>query len=319
MTANSLIRLIQNRQPILMEGSLIERLSREFGVPLDSHILNAALLLDPVNRAHMASLHKAYIDVGRKYDLPLLLLTPTWRVNSERVRLAGIAPEINVNHLAVEYLHELRDEAGEYGSYISVGGLMGPQGDAYDPVARITPEEARSFHLAQAEGLADAGVDFLIASTLPTFDEALGISHAMASTALPYFVSYVIHAEGTLLDGTALHEAIEQIDRECDPAPLLHLVNCVHPAVLQRALSHEASLGHILIERLGGLQANTSTLRPEELDNLDHLESEEPHIFGGAVLELVTAFPMCILGGCCGTDEHHVEEIARVLRWQAAQ
>ena len=317
MEATLFTQMIQERVPLLMEGSLVERLTRELGHELDPHISNASLLLSDDGIAQLAALQREYIEVGRNSGLPLILLTPTWRANPERLHRAGVPENVDLNAKAVEYLKAMRAEQGAYGDKIFIGGLMGVKGDAYDPSLALGTPEAEAFHREQASRLADAGVNFLIASTVPAASEAVGLAKAFASTKIPYIISYVIRPEGTLLDGTPLHEIVATIDRTVDPKPITHLVNCVHPSVFLKAMEAERGRGYDLTDRILGLQANTSTRSPEELDGLDHLEGEEPEPFGRAMGEAAAANRCSLLGGCCGTDARHIQQIASWMTGKA--
>ena len=55
---------------------------------------------------------------------------------------------------------------------------MACKGDAYRPEEALSKEEAALFHREQAEALAQSGVDFIKAATLPAFSEAYGIASA---------------------------------------------------------------------------------------------------------------------------------------------
>jgi len=64
----------------------------------------------------------------------------------------------------------------------------------------------------QIKSVAQSGVDFIMASTLPAFSEAMCIALALSKFNIPYIISFVVTPEGTLLDGTPVHEAIDKID-----------------------------------------------------------------------------------------------------------
>jgi homocysteine S-methyltransferase len=66
-------------------------------------------------------------------------------------------------------------------------------------------------------------------------------------------------------------------------------------------------------KRVAGLLANTAALNPEELDNSEELVEEDPQIFGKSVASLHAELGMKILGGCCGTDERHIDNLAKRL------
>ena len=60
-------------------------------------------------------------------------------------------------------------------------------------------------------------------------------------------------------------EAVEFIDNNTERKPVCYMSNCVHPAVLESALSQKFNAENPYIKRILGLQANTSPLSPEEL------------------------------------------------------
>jgi homocysteine S-methyltransferase len=194
---------------------------------------------------------------------------------------------------------------------VRLGGLIGCAGDAYRPTEGLTRDEAARFHLAQTTALAAAGADFLFAATLPNVEEACGIALAMAGCHIPYVLSFVLKRGGALLDGTPLHEAVAAIDSVVDPRPLFYMVNCMHPSVCEAAFVGETSRSRRVTKWVIGLQANASDKSPEELEGLAQLEADPPEVLADAMLRLHRRFGTKILGGCCGTDDRHIEQIAR--------
>ena len=314
----SRLRAALEREPfVLTEGAVIERLSREPGLPLDLYILHARLVYDERGRRALGRIYRGYLEVGRRHDLPMIVLTPTWRASAARLERAGFPRADPVNADCARFLRELVVEYGGYARSVHVGGLMGCVGDAYRPQEALSRKEATRAHAPQARALAEAGVDFLLASTLPALSEAAGMAEAMAAAAaaaedgLPYLLSFVVRPEGTLLDGMPLHRAVREIDASASPPPLCYLLNCVHPTVYAQAMQAQLGLDPTLCERVVGLQGNTSCRSPEELDALSWLDSEEPESFAAAMLALHRDLGARVLGGCCGTDERHIEWIAR--------
>jgi homocysteine S-methyltransferase len=143
--------------------------------------------------------------------------------------------------------------------------------------------------------------------------EAVGLARALAATGLTYLLSFVARPEGTLLDGTPLELAIATIDTSAEPRPLAYLINCTHASVFRSALLHETNSSPQVRKRMVGLLANTAALSPEELDASTELVEEAPETFGRSVAALHGELGMKVLGGCCGTDERHIEQLAREL------
>jgi homocysteine S-methyltransferase len=305
-------QFLEKHPCILGEGAVIERLRRNPALELDPFLVNSAFIYDPAKRAALEAICRQYMDIGREFNLPLLVSTPTWRASRERIAAAGYGG-VEVNGDNVRFLEELRRSYGPYGEKIVICGLMSCAGDAYDPAAALTVDEALQFHAWQAEKLAETGIDFLLASTLPACSEATGLAMALAATGKPYLISFIARPGGTLLDGTPLHEAITAIDAPVTPKPVAYLLNCTHASFARAALEHETNSSALVRERVIGLLANTAALSPEELDNSTALVEEEPETFARSVAALRTESGLKILGGCCGTDDRHIRSLAEQL------
>ncbi|MBU0507833.1 homocysteine S-methyltransferase family protein [bacterium] len=306
--------IIASAPAILAEGAVIERLKRDGRFPLDPHVLHAGWPYDRHRRALLEEIWRGYLAIGREFDLPMIVLAPTWRASSERVAAAGLKSVRDVNVRGVRMLAGLRDELGDYGRHVFIGGIIGPRGDAYNPAEALTTHEACSFHRPQIRALAEADPDFLQAATLPALSEAIGISEAMNETGCPGIISFVLLREGTLLDGTPLSEAVARLDREPHSRPFAYMVNCTHPAFFHEAMEREVAKLPALRERVIGLQANTAALSPEQLDDAPAPVSQDPESFADAMIEVHRRFSTKILGGCCGTDHRHMRAIAERIR-----
>lgn len=297
---------------ILGEGAVIERLRRSADIRLDEHVVNSALIYQEAGRSALEAICRQYLEIGQRYNLPLMLSTPTWRAGRERIAAAGLAGR-DLNGDNARFLFELRDSYDDYARQVVICGLMSCRGDAYKPSGAMTAGAAGEYHAWQAEALAAAGVDFLLAATLPALSEAIGLARAQAATGLPYLISFVARPEGTLLDGTPLNEAIAAIDAATTPRPLAYLINCTHASVFRSAMLHDSNSSPLVRERVIGLLANTAPLSPEELDDSPELVEEAPEVFGRGVSALHDELGMKVLGGCCGTDQRHIACLAGEL------
>ena len=303
------IKTISTAPFILAEGSVFERLHRDPSIHLDPHILHAGFVYTEWGRGVLEEIYRSYIDIGHAHNLPMIIFTPTWRANPDRLKAVGFWDDNTVNQDCVRFMLDIRKSYREYAPNIFIGGDLGPYGDAYDPSEALSTKEAAEFHRQQAQELADAGVDFLMAATLPAFTEAIGLSQAMAETGIPYIPSFVIRKSGALLDGTPLHQAVTQIDATVNPKPIGYMINCVHPTVFAEAMNHEIAQSPTIKDRILGLQANTSSKPPEELDGLEELDTSPPDQFAAQMIDLHRSFGTKILGGCCGTNHHHIQHI----------
>lgn len=304
--------LYRNSPCILGEGAVIERLRRDSGLELDPYLVNAAFIYTEETRQAQDAICRQYLEIGREYNLPLLMSTPTWRASQERIAQAGYV-DCDVNADNAKHLNELRASLGDYAEKVVVSGLMSCKGNAYAPEEALDVDEAHRFHSWQAERLGEADVDVIMASTLPSKSEASGIALALAETGKPYIISFVVRPEGTLLDGTPLREVVAEIDALTSPQPFAYMINCSHASFARQALLHPVNSSTEVRERMAGLLANTAALTPEELDGCDSLVEEDPETFGHSVAELHKGLGLKILGGCCGTDDRHIRALATRL------
>ena len=148
---------------------------------------------------------------------------------------------------------------------------------------------------------------------MPTLPEAAGMAQAMAKTGIPYIISFTIQEDGKLIDGTTIADAIQYIDAVTEKKPVCYMTNCVHPSIVKKALLQPFNQNSIVRERFLGIQANTSPLSYAQLDGSAELKCSEPEDFAKEMMTLTNIGNIKIWGGCCGTDNRHMECLAKML------
>lgn len=299
--------LKKNRR-VLMEGALGERLKREFGLVFDERITMAGFVYQEAGKQALTELWKQYADIADRYQVPFLATTPTRRVNQERVKGFNYPDGIIIDNVAL-----LKRVQKECSCEMYAGALIGSKGNAYTGDEPLSIYESMEFHEWEIERFARAGVDFFYAALLPNLEEAIGIAKAIERTKIPYIISFTIQADGCLIDGTSISEAIERIDASVKIKPAFYMTNCVHPTIVKEALEKPFNRTKMVQNRFLGIQANTSPLSYKELDNSLVLRSSEPEEFAEAMKALDELKYMKLLGGCCGTDWRHMEAVAKQL------
>ena len=118
-----------------------------------------------------------------------------------------------------------------------------------------------------------------------------------------------MRAGGTLLDGTPLATAIARLDSEVMHPPVGYSVNCVHPDVFRSAVERAGQAR----SRIVALQANASSLTPEQLDGAAGVEGDAPERWAAAMVDACRAQSLAIVGGCCGTSPDHMRALAAAI------
>ncbi|QFT53914.1 homocysteine S-methyltransferase family protein [Microbulbifer sp. THAF38] len=264
-------------------------------ISLDENLINAHLIYSPIGRSSLAKIYNEYIDLAIQASLPLLIAAPTWRANYERV-LASEFPEC-INQDSIAFIRSLIPETNHN---VRVGGLIGCKNDCYRPEQSLSISEAKYFHSWQVNEFSNTDVDYLMAVTLPSLSEALGLAILMSRQSKPFIISFVLDDQSNLLDGTPLHIAISEIDELLESKkPLGYFINCVHPKYIK--------LDKVPCGRLLGVQANASSLSHQELELASSVQVDDIHEWGSAMISLHSNYGVKVLGGCCGTDKRHLE------------
>jgi S-methylmethionine-dependent homocysteine/selenocysteine methylase len=298
---------------LLANGGVMARIMARRDIDLDPHVLHATAVFDERARPILADVYSSYADVAVRYRMPMMCSTPTLRANAERVPQSPYGDTRSVNRSCVEFLSETLGRFTDWRKHLYLAGSVGPKGDTYRPETALATEAAARFHTEQTEALVEAGVDLLVAYTLPAFVEAAGMAKAFAASDTPYVLSFVLDREGRLLDGTLLETAIDAIDDSAEQAPLFYLTNCSHSLAIRAGLTRVGRDAPHALKRIAGVRPNASPRSQTELEGLDHIATESPEDFASAMVTLREEFKLKVLGGCCGTDERHLEELAKSI------
>lgn len=303
----ALREILDGNDFILTEAAVIEQLRRSEGVALHPHLENSLLIYSEIGSTALTRLYHTFIDVSRRAGVPIIICTPTWRANRKRVAAADISNDLN--GAAVRFIKQIREGYGPWADHICIGGLMGCKNDCYKPDEGLLEAEAEEFHSWQIAELAGAGVDFILAATLPALPEAIGIARAIAKTGISYVISFVINKDGKILDGNSLERCFRIIDSISGRPPVGYMINCSYPSFLN---AHRQP--HSVLSRLIGYQANASSFDHSQLDGAEVLHADDINEWSSLMIELNRKYGIKILGGCCGTSSIHLEHLVQKLK-----
>ncbi|MBF2098656.1 MAG: homocysteine S-methyltransferase family protein [Gloeomargaritaceae cyanobacterium C42_A2020_066] len=253
---------------------------------------------------------QTYARLANTYQVGLILESATWRANPDWGAKLGYAPKIlaEMNTQAIQLLREIQAEYQTVHTPIVVSGNLGPRGDGYVPTTAMTAEQAQTYHQFQIATLQGAGAELITAMTINYVEEAIGIVRAAQAVGMPVVIAFTVETDGRLPTGQSLQAAIEAVDVATGQGPLYYMINCAHPTHFAGILAPGAPW----VERIRGLRANASTMSHAEHNESETLDDGNPQELGDLYRELQASFPhITILGGCCGTDDRHVEAICR--------
>ncbi len=290
----------------------------------DSGMETTLIFLDGIELPHFASFdllktaagtkvvrdyYARHAEIARRNAMGFIFEAPTWRASADWGAKLGYSATglADINRASIAVLEDVRHEFESAASPMPISGCIGPRGDGYDPGRLMSEAEAQDYHSVQAGVFATTAADLVSAITMTNLNEAVGITRAAAAAGMPVAISFTVETDGTLPSGETLRQAIESVDEKTGAAPAYYMVNCAQPT----HFGHVLESGNGWTSRIRGIRANASMRSHAELDQATDLDDGNPVELGQQYRDLRKRLShLTVLGGCCGTDHRHVEEIA---------
>jgi S-methylmethionine-dependent homocysteine/selenocysteine methylase len=280
------------RKPLVMlDGAMGTELHRH-GVDLSLPLWSANAL---IRAPHLVrNIHFWYLHAGAD-----VITANTFRTNIRALDAAGLGArweELNLK--AVEFAFEAR-ERYRAARPVTVAASIAPVEDCYCP--HLAPSDAalEDEHGRQAELLALMGAELLLAETMNSAREAAAAARACAATGREFAVSFVCDAEGALLSGEPLRDAVDAVRPH---GPVAMLVNCVSARDMHVPLA-------LLLETAAMPAGCYANVGPPLADGMRmrHDVASGAHADAAARWAAMGAR---IIGGCCGTTPELLAHIA---------
>ena len=292
----------------LTESGTETEIMYKYGFELP-HFAMFPLLDNPDAVSTMREIFRSYLEVVAKHGMCALMGGLDYRASPDWGELLGYSPQglAEANHQSIDFLREIAKEYSSDIPEILIQGLIGPRGDAYERNETITEDEAEDYHSVQLETLKEADVDLALAITFNNIPESIGVARAAAKIGVPLGISLSLDSTSKLNSGPSLAEAIDTIEAETNRSPEFYSINCSHPVEYEPAIEPGD-----WIHRVRGVRPNASKMEKIALCQIGHLEDGDPVELGELCGDLARRYPhMDIWGGCCGTWNTHLDEIAK--------
>jgi len=186
---NNFLKILQDKDHILADGATGTNL---FAMGLEAGDPPETWNLDYKER--IRSLHQGFVDAGSD-----LFLTNSFGGTSYRLKLHNLESRVfELNKAAGVVAREVADNADRL---VIVAGSMGPTGEMIEPHGLMTPTEATEAFKAQAEGLAEGGVDVLWLETMYSMEELEAALDAVKDLDLPVCATMSFDTAGKTMMG----------------------------------------------------------------------------------------------------------------------
>jgi homocysteine S-methyltransferase len=255
------------------------------------------------------SVHEQYLQAGAE-----VIETNTFGANAFRLERFGLRDKVAEFNLAgARIARQCVDAIAEkQGTQAFVAGAVGSLGLRLGSApGEISKDAARESFAEQIAALAEGGVDFLIAETMMSVDEAeqAVLAAHEAAPGMKIAVLFTVNDDGNCLDGQSAEAAVARV-----VAMGADAVGCncsTGPQIVLAAVERMRKVTTLPIVAMpnAGLPSNV------EGRNI-YLSS--PEYMGSFARKFVRAGASWV-GGCCGTTPAHIRSMRGALRAMEAQ
>ena len=283
-------------QRILLDGACGTEVQRR-GLPTPLPLWSTQALLD--NPEAVKQIHKDYIVAGAE-----IITTNTFRTTKRALGKAGLGEKAReLTQLAVRLAREAIVEI-KPDKTVLVAGSIAPLEDCYQPELAPTFDIAYIEHQEQVENFKNSGVDFIVLEAFNTVTEARAALQAVKEAGFAATVSFVCGADGKILSGETLSEAV----RVLEPLePLAFCINCLPLAQTLKPLQELRRATKLPV----GIYANGEG-HPHDDQGWLFTGNTNPEEYADYAKQWI-ALGANLVGGCCGTTPEYIEKLRREL------
>ena len=186
---NNFLKILDEKDHILADGATGTNL---FGMGLETGDPPEPWNVHHIDR--IKALHQGFVDAGSD-----LFLTNSFGGTSFRLKLHKFENQVfELNKAAAIIGREVADNSGRL---VVVAGSMGPTGEMIEPHGMMTSREATDAFKAQAEGLAEGGVDVFWLETMYALEELEAAVDALSDFDLPVCATMSFDTAGKTMMG----------------------------------------------------------------------------------------------------------------------
>jgi S-methylmethionine-dependent homocysteine/selenocysteine methylase len=289
-----LLNRLQAGERILIDGGTGTELERR-GVPQLNNAWNGGGALSHPDI--LREVHEDYLTFGAE-----VIISNTFATHYYALRDAGVENRFeDYNRRSVELAIEARDNL-DHSSALVAGGMSYWSWSGNHP----SLDELKSAAFKQAEVMAKAGADLLMLEMMIDIDKMLVLLEAARSTGLPVWVGVTCKPDDSgvicLRNGEPLIDALDYIDN-CE----VDMINIMHTEVEYVDASLDALKSHW--KGPFGVYAHSGQFIDNKIIFSGTISPED--YCAAAILWADKGAQ--IIGGCCGIEPRHIDQLAKVI------
>ena len=279
-----------NERPLIFDGAM--------GTTIYSKGIFINTCFDELNITNpelIKEIHSEYIDAGSE-----VILTNTFGANKIKLRKYGLDSKVKeINEAGVKIAQSVAGKniyvLGSIGSRINIGSVLTSE----------NKDEIIESYEEQIKALKESGVDGVMFETYFDINELLLAAEIAKKYNLPVIVSLTLKKEMETPTGLDIKIAMKKLD-ESEYIDVLGLNCSVGPHAMLSAVQKVINV----IKKPLVIQPNASALKKVEGRTIYMNTPEYFTSYAKKYIELGVKG----VGGCCGTDKSHIEDMAKAVK-----
>jgi homocysteine S-methyltransferase len=299
---------LNNKEILLLDGGVSTEIRRR-GVALDKNVWSG--LATKTNPDEVRQVHEDYIKAGAQ-----IITANTYSTARHVLESINLGHESKLLNLkSVQLAQQARDEVAQEEVFIAGSMSSMPPLTSHREVA--VDGQIESSYQELAQGLADAGVDLIIAEMMRDIENASIVIKAAVSTGLPVFIGFsAMMAENGVDvrslrwknadDTTSTHDFGEMVETlkplGGEAAGIMHTrVENIGPAL------------EVLRQHWSGPLLAYAETGKLILPDWHYEEVSSPEDYAAEIGGWIRHYGVQIVGGCCGTGPEHIRVLRQLL------
>jgi homocysteine S-methyltransferase len=299
---------LNNKEILLLDGGVSTEIRRR-GVALDKNVWSG--LATKTNPDEVRQVHADYIQAGAQ-----IITANTYSTARHVLESINLGQESKLLNLkSVQLAQQARDEVAQEEVFIAGSMSSMPPLTSHREVA--VDGQIESSYQELAEGLADAGVDLIIAEMMRDIENASIVIKAAVSTGLPVFIGFsAMMAENGVDvrslrwknadDTTSAHDFGEMVE-------ILKPLGGEAAGIMHTRVEDTAAALEVLRQHWSGPLLAYAETGKLILPDWRYEEVSSPEDYAVEIDGWIEHYGVQIVGGCCGTGPEHIRVLRQLL------
>jgi homocysteine S-methyltransferase len=299
---------LNNKEILLLDGGVSTEIRRR-GVALDKNVWSG--LATKTNPDEVRQVHEDYIKAGAQ-----IITANTYSTARHVLESINLGHESKLLNLkSVQLAQQARDEVAREEVFIAGSMSSMPPLTSHREVA--VDGQVESSYQELAEGLADAGVDLIIAEMMRDIENASIVIKAAVSTGLPVFIGFSAMMAENGVDVRSLRW--KNTDDTTSAHDFGEMVETLKPlggqaaGIMHTRVEDTGPALEVLRQHWSGpllAYAETGSLI---LPDWRYEEVSSPEDYAAEIAGWIERYGVQIVGGCCGTGPEHIRVLRQLL------